>query len=74
MHRYIAKGGTIFNHNGDLSGDTLIVVEAERMKHVCGVVVVNIPAQDMLDFIADYVRMRKITALEQATSEELLNE
>jgi hypothetical protein len=67
MWNFKAEGGTRFNFNDDLSGEVYVTVGPEDKK-----VTVFIPAQDILDFVAEHIRLKKISDLENASTEELL--
>jgi len=62
MHNFNGKL-TTFNYNPDFSGEVCITV-AEGSIWVRG--------QDLLDFVAEYVRANKICQLENASSKQLL--
>lgn len=64
MHTYRGSEA-IFNHNSDMSGDVLITARDG--------VTIQVPGVDILDFVADLVRMNKISALENASTEDLLS-
>ncbi len=57
---------TRFHYNSDLSGDVSIHVDDEN-----GLRALNVPGEDLLAFVADYVRGRKISALEDAEWHEV---
>lgn len=63
MHTLNAPKGTRFHYNSDLSGN-VIVMTPEGEFHV--------PGDDLLAFVADYVREERIARLEQASAAELL--
>lgn len=57
------------HYNSDLSGN----VKISTVDHVVGAqVYVEIPGQVLVEFVAEYVRRAKISALESASDEELL--
>jgi len=63
MHTFIPPGKRcVFNFNSDLSGNVLIRVSDRE---------IEVPGDDLLGFIANYVRNRRISQLEQATAEEI---
>lgn len=57
------KSDTAFTFNSDLSGDVGIRKGKNR---------ISIPGSVLIDFVAEYVRNEKISALEQASTSELL--
>jgi hypothetical protein len=64
MHTF--EGKTCFiHHNGDFSGDAIIVLEDGTQR-------IEVPIEDLLAFAAEAVREKKIAQLESATTEELL--
>jgi len=63
MHTLQARCGTVFNHNGDFSGDAIVSI---------GGISVTVPIDDLLEFVAEFVRYRKIQQLEEASAEMLL--
>jgi hypothetical protein len=64
MHTFRAKTCFI-HHNGDFSGDAIIVLEDGTQQ-------LELPIEDLLAFAAEAVRTKKIGDLESATTEELL--
>jgi hypothetical protein len=76
MHTTKANLGSTFIHNGDYSGDLIISVPADKVKEVpdpTGAWVhINLPFEDIKQLVADYVRERTITALEQANDDDVL--
>ncbi len=54
---------TTFIHRGDYSGIVII-------RH--GGVALEVPAEDLLDFAAEYVRQHRIRQLEEASVDEML--
>ncbi len=64
MHTYRAAGATIFNYNSDYSGNVLV-------RDQFGVEVA-VPMQDILEFVAEYARMKAVTRLEVMTTEEII--
>ena len=77
MLSHRSENGLIFLHHGDYSGDVIVRVpktperENEAIE-IDGYVSVEIPAQDLIDFVADYVRREKIRQLEQSRASEVL--
>lgn len=66
MHAYVAAGGTVFNYNSDFSGSV-------RVQQGETAFVVEIPGEDLIDFIAYcFVVPRRIVKLEEASSESAL--
>lgn len=74
MHSFTGDNGTIFHHNTDMSGDVFIirkvydadgqaVGESER---------IDVPGDDLMDFIASVVRRRMVCRIEDMTTEEIL--
>jgi len=51
------------HHNGDYSGDIFITIDGQEIR---------LPFEDIKSFIADYVRDLRITSLEQADADEIL--
>lgn len=64
MHTFEGKGCRI-HYNSDMSGGIHICDKNINKRLV-------VEAQDILDFVADYVKNQKINALEWATTEEIL--
>lgn len=61
-HAYKGPSGkTRFHHNSDLSGNVAIHVDDEN-----GLRAINVPGVDLLAFVAEYVRGRKISEVESA--------
>jgi hypothetical protein len=56
-------------HNGDFSGDVSIVKELPGQKHAMEM---KLPFEDLLDFVAEYVRGEAIEKLEGMDSRDLL--
>jgi predicted glutamine amidotransferase len=72
MHTYNTKNMS-FIHNGDFSGDVLICsnkldygISDERDEKF------KIPMDELLDFVAEAVRSKKISELESMTAKQLL--
>lgn len=65
MHTFKGKSCSIF-HNSDLSGNVKIVtgVYGENSLEVLG--------EDLLDFVANFVRDKRISDLEQASTDDIL--
>lgn len=64
-HTTNAPGGTAFIHNGDYSGDVEIVA-ADKTRGV------TIPFEDLMWVVADYVRLQRISKIEEASALSLL--
>lgn len=62
MHSYQGKECKI-HHNGDYSGD--VVITRDGAAHL------EVPFEDLLGLVAEYVRSRKLSQLEDADTEEL---
>ncbi len=57
---------TVFNHNGDFTGDVRICTQSAR----AGILV---PFEDLKEFVAQYVTYRRISRLENtAQADEIL--
>lgn len=64
MHNYNGKSCSII-YNSDMSGDT-VIVDKENGKSV------SISGYDILDFVASYIRDKKVSALENMSTDEIL--
>ena len=64
MHTYSAADGTRFHYNSDLSGEIIVAVY--------GYAEVRIPSHDLLAFVAEWIRMQRISLLEDASPAEIL--
>lgn len=62
MHTYKAQN-TTFVHDSDLSGDVII----RRGNNE-----IEVPGEDLLSFVAEYVRSERVGALESASHREIL--
>lgn len=79
MHTFNGKNGTTIHHNGDLSGEVIITRRSGR-KDYRGELLpeitfddnVRLDGEDLIEFVADYVRMQKITKLEEMSTEDVL--
>ena len=71
MHSHDTKNAT-FLYNGDFSGDVIIIQESDVIRKPDGLVETHVRAKDLLSLVAQYVRLEKITALENASDEEIL--
>jgi hypothetical protein len=58
-------GKTAFIHNGGFDGDVDIVSASGAT--------VTVPFDDIREFVAEYVRARRIAAIEDATAADLLD-
>lgn len=67
MHSFNSEGVTI-HHNGDLSDD--VYIERLGVSHVPESI--KIPAKVLLDFVAGYVRDKRIGKIENMSTEEVL--
>lgn len=65
MHTFEGKSCRI-HHNSDMSGEVHICDKYSDKELV-------IDAQDILDFVADYVRSERIGMLEQMSTESILH-
>lgn len=65
MHTFEGKSCRI-HHNSDMSGEVHICDKNSDKELV-------IDAQDILDFVADYVRSQRIGTLEQMSTENILD-
>lgn len=66
MHSFQAVSGTTFHYNGDFSGDVTITHEHDAHNGL------TIPIGDLADFIAELIRARRISAIENLTTHDLL--
>ena len=62
MHSFHGNSANIF-HNGDYSGDVKIMKDG---------ISIDVDMEDIIDFVAGYVRDEKIRELEQTNSKDLL--
>lgn len=62
-----SDSATVIHYNSDLSGRTRII----RNKNLNDSL--DVPAEHLLDFVAEYVRANRIRKLEQMSTEELLD-
>ena len=75
MHMFVGPKGTVIHYNGDFSGDvtfTLLHPSRPRASDPPGCHLVDVPAKDLIAFVAEYVRSRKIAALEDVGVDALL--
>ena len=67
-HRFKAKNGTVFFHNGDYSGDVLIRAGLEQDAKW-----IKVPMEDLLHFVGcGYVRDEMVSWAENARYDKLL--
>lgn len=76
MHTFKATRGTVFNYNSDMSGD--VIISSNDINKQCvnwsGVMVlIEIPTFDILEFVAEVIRIQQISKLEQMDVCELLD-
>ena len=64
MHTYNGNSCRI-HYNSDMSGEVCINSKTSDKE-------ITVDAQDILDFVAEYVRSQKIGKLEQMTNKEIL--
>lgn len=64
MHTFNGKKTTI-HYNSDMSGDCIIFNKETEQN-------VEVPCEDILDFVAEYVRIQKIGKLERMDNKEIL--
>lgn len=64
MRTFNGKKTTI-HYNSDMSGNCIIFNKETEQE-------VEVPCEDILDFVADYVRSQKIGKLEQIDSKKIL--
>lgn len=62
MHTFIS-GDVCFNHHGDFSGDVVINRQGKE---------IQIPFEDLKALVAEWIRMERIAALEEANADELV--
>jgi len=68
MHTYKATNGTVFNSNADLSG----LVEISGGAISTNPSTFGVDGDDLLEFVAEYVRNQAIAEIEDADTEALL--
>lgn len=77
MHTTRSHKGWVFLHNGDFSGNVQLrkidpntdEVEEKDNRHV----EVEVPSEVLIHFAAEVVRSRRMSDLEQATPEQILD-
>ena len=65
MHTFVGKNRTRIHYNSDMSGECIICNKNEES--------VEVSCEDIIDFIAEYIRGQKIRELEQMDSKDVLN-
>jgi len=65
MRTYISNKGTLFNYHSDMSGDVTIRSKDQKKKFV-------IPADCLLEFVANYISCKKLYELEHMSAKEIL--
>ena len=63
MHVTTTGKGTVFVHNGDFSGDVTVNSGASSLV---------VPNEDILEFVAEYIRLKRIAQLESMPWQRLL--
>ena len=69
-HTFRAEDGTTFISNGDLSGE--VKIHAIPCYDGAGNCYFHVSGAALLEFVANYVRMQKITIIEEMTDMEVL--
>lgn len=64
MHTFVGKK-TRIHFNYDMSGDCIVMNEETKEN-------IKVSCEDILDFVADYVRDHKIYKLEQMETKDIL--
>lgn len=64
MHSFNGKSCTM-HYNGDFSGEVTICNKNDNTE-------VHVDAQDLINFVAEYVRSKKVSQLENMNSNEIL--
>ena len=64
MHTFNGKKSAI-HFNSDMSGECIIFNKETEQE-------VKVPCEDILEFVADYVRSQKISKLEQMETKDIL--
>ena len=67
MHTFQGSQGTVFHYNSDMSGDVIVIDRNDTKKKF------EIPAFDILEFAAEFVRNQHIAKFEQMDVHGLLN-
>lgn len=64
MHTY--KGKTlIINHDGDYKGECYIIDKETKTQ-------IKVSCEDLLEFVAEYIRSKRIAKIENMDTDELL--
>lgn len=69
MHTTFSKS-CIFIHNGDYSGETIIRNLSKDKSEILGEVIID--TQDLFDFVANCIKSKKISELENMNSDKIL--
>ena len=80
MHTFNGKHGTTIHYNSDLSGEVIITRKSGHGKDFRGNPLpeitfdddIRVDGRDLITFVADYVRLQRITELEQMSDEAIL--
>lgn len=64
MHSFNGKSCTI-HYNGDFSGEVIICNKNDHTE-------MRVDSQDLINFVAEYVRSKKVSQLENMNSDEIL--
>jgi len=67
MHTFKGSQRTVFHYNSDMSGNVTVIDKNDTNKEF------EIPALDILEFVAEFVRNQHIAKFEQMDVHELLN-
>lgn len=74
MHTHIGKTCTILS-NSDMSGEIVVVVDCNRITTLdSGKKQIMLRADDILEFVADFLRNEKIEHLESLDFKDILKE
>ncbi len=65
MHTYKGKS-LIIHHDGDYKGECYIVDKETKTQ-------IKVSCEDLLDFAAEYVRSKRISEIENMSTDEILN-
>lgn len=68
MHTWFGKKDLVINHNGDYSGDWIMHFKSDPDFSL------RVPSSDMLEFFADYIRDKRISAIEDKSTEQILED
>ena len=63
MHSFTAQNGTVFNFNSDLSGNVIVSMDNQYR--------VEVPGDDLLEFVAEVVKDRRISDLDDSLPHEI---